>query len=137
MLFQIAELRGTDPVIVFPLSQSFLPVVPSTAKSTAGVAVSPVEQAKTTPLMTMGASGDFNPGNVQPRVRVAELPLSVTFQASTDAGDVESIHSWPLAAFRPAGPAGGRAPVPAIAGEVASGAPRVAPSKRKMRPSAV
>ena len=81
-LFHSAELRGAYPVMVLPLSQIVLPVMPSTANNSAepfiADAESPLDRAKTTPLTTRGASGALSPFRVQPYVSETELPFTAT-----------------------------------------------------------
>src|SRR5262249_53903748 len=87
-----------NEVIVVPLFQSSLPVVPSSAYRTACdercarcAAVillspernSPLEVTKTTPLMIVGGSGETSSREAQPGCSVGAPFCSTTFQATT------------------------------------------------------
>src|SRR5262249_43244830 len=87
-----------NEVIVVPLFHNSLPVVPSSAYKTARdercarcaavilrswVRNSPLEVAKTTPLMIVGGSGETRSRDAQPGCSVGAPFCSTTFQATT------------------------------------------------------
>src|ERR1017187_8859314 len=83
--------------MVFPLFHNSLPVAASSAQTTAGTEAlvrcaavilpslprtSPLDTAKTTPLITSGVNGDTRSRDTHPGSSAAPRPCSTTFQAT-------------------------------------------------------
>src|SRR6185436_17556942 len=88
---------STWPAMVVPLFQSSLPVLPSSAYKTAGLAAEPPERAKTRPFTTMGGSGAVRSRDAQPGWSDSLPPWSTTLNATT-----APLLTLPLAAGKPA-----------------------------------